>query len=209
MNFKHLLIVMLPLFVMSCANHPTIMPGKLAPGETTYNYTFSAENIVPVYNYSYGINSYLDGTLHIGLPIWGTGASLSYLTHHDTTESSIRFRKVNLGYTWQHNAGIDLTLLRERYLLKQSRYIYTGLRASYIPNGISQTSAFRFGILLGAWWSERIGLELGYTYDFALGTDWVDPVQKWPTEHHPLTGLSFRLSFGKFNIPTLTKNDTE
>jgi hypothetical protein len=209
MNYKVLLIVIALLFISGCANHPTIMPGKLESGQSSYSYTFSAENIVPVYNWSYGINSYLDGTLHIGLPIWGTGASLSYLTHIDSSDSAIRFRKVNLGYTWQHNAGIDLTLLRERYIFKQSRYIYTGLRATFIPKGISETSAFRFGILLGSWWKERIGIELGYTYDFALGTDWVDPVQKWPTEHHPLTGLSFRLSFGKFNIPKLAPESSE
>ncbi|HDR03879.1 MAG TPA: hypothetical protein ENN84_01360 [Candidatus Marinimicrobia bacterium] len=201
MNRINILIFISLLIFSGCANHPTIMPGKLEPGKSSYCYTFSAENIVPVYTWSYGINSYLDGAVHIGLPIWGTGASLSYLTHLDSTENAIRFRKVNLGYTWQHNAGFDLTLLRERYIFKHSRYIYTGMRATYIPKGISGSNAFRLGILLGSWWNERIGVELGYTYDFALGTNWVDPVQKWPTEHHPMTGLSFRLSFGKFITP--------
>lgn len=191
-------VLILLLLLSGCANHPTMFPGKLDPGESRYAYTFSAENIVPVYSWQYGLNDRVDGSVHVGLPIWGTGLSLSYLMGADTTASAIRYSKFNLGYTYQHNSGFDATIVRERLLSGDGRYIYYGLRTTYIPKGISGTSAARFGVLVGAWWNQKTGIELGYTYDFQLATDKVDPIQHWPTEHNNLTGISVRLSFGRY-----------
>ena len=52
-----ILALFLFFMIFSCANHPTILPGKLEQGETAYSYSFSVENIVPVYTLSYGLNN--------------------------------------------------------------------------------------------------------------------------------------------------------
>lgn len=200
MKYKQRLISVIGILLtlVGCANHPTMMPGKLETGESRYVYTFSAENIVPVYTWQYGLNDRVDGAVHVGLPIWGTGLSFTYLMGTDTSASAIRFSKFNIGYTYQHNSGFDATLVRERMMTGEGRYIYYGLRSTYIPKGISGTSAVRFGVLVGSWWNKKMGFELGYTYDFELETEKIDPVQKWPTEHNNKTGVSVRLSFGQF-----------
>lgn len=195
---RRILLPLLMIFLFSCTNHPTVLPGKLEPGEKSYAYSFSVENVVPVYTLSYGLNKKIDISGALGLPIWGSGVSLHYLISSDTLKNKIKNAKFTAAWHYQHNSQYEISYLKESYKpQKKNAFIY-GLRGNYIPEGISGDKAVRFGLLTGILVKQKVLFEIGYTHDFQLETEKFDPVNKWPTEHHYLTGISFKLSVGDF-----------
>ncbi len=193
------LVSLVLLFAFSaCTNHPTVLPGKLQPGETSYTYSFSYENIVPVYTMYYGLNSHMDVSAAIGLPIWGSGAAVHFLVASDTLETKILNSKLTAGWTWHHNPEYEISYLRERCRPARQRVFMYGFRSNYIDKGISGDSAWRFGLVTGILLRYHYMFELGYTHDFQLETVKIDPVNKWPTEHHYMTGISVKFSIGDF-----------
>ncbi len=185
------------LFLTGCAGHPTIYPGKTDPGKTLYSYTFSGENLFPVYSIHRGLSPLCDANLHIGIPFWGSGFSLTYLA--TGTPGSTRMTKVNAGYIFQQNQAVDLTIVKEWHNPYSSlSSIMAGPRGTWILSDVANNRAFRVGFVSGLAFKRKMLFEVGYTHDFALGKDRRDPASQFPTGHHPITGLSVRIVAGSW-----------
>ena len=185
------------LFLSGCAGHPTVYPGKTDAGKTLYTYTFSGENLFPVYNIHRGLSPRWDANLHVGIPFWGSGCSFTYLAKG--YPGSTRMTKVNVGYIFQQNQSVDLTLIKEwhnPYSTLSS--IMAGPRGTWIISDVANNRALRVGFVSGLAFKRKVLFECGYTHDFTLGKNRRDPVSQLPTGHHPITGVSVRVVVGSW-----------
>lgn len=199
-------ILALSIFLAGCATHPTIAPIPLKTGEVYTGLTFSLENIAPLFVYRRGLTEHSDFGVRLGLPIYGTGIDYSRVIY---TRGDFR-DIVNIAYSLNPNANIDLTYYSVRTLPKKPKNaFYTGFRIMYIPHGISGGQSTRFGFLTGVMFNKNILVELGYFHDFDKG----QPIEKlfawqpqndarypatteygFPSEYSRLVGLSCQVS---------------
>ncbi|MBC8214645.1 MAG: hypothetical protein ISR90_06585 [Candidatus Marinimicrobia bacterium] len=207
---KQLIFILIALILFGCSGHPTISPKPLRKGESYKALTFSAETGVPIYTYRLGLTNMTDIGIRFGLPLYGSGVDISRIL----TYTKNKYQMLNLSYTFSLNPNLEATY----YNVKSQRMLtglitYWGLRASYIPKGVSGGESTRVGILIGYYRQGSWGYELGYFHDFAsMPLEEVFNIEPYepsgggynlehtsfniPNERHRFTGLSFRI-----NIP--------
>ncbi|MCD6233898.1 MAG: hypothetical protein J7K63_02510 [Candidatus Marinimicrobia bacterium] len=186
------LSLVLVIGLAGCAGHPVIYPGKMEPGSRTYSFAFSVENLFPVYSVHQSVSPKVDLNLHVGVPFWGSGFSMTYLAKG--APGATRFTKINAGYIYQQNQSVELNIVREWHNRTSTlSSIMFGPRITWILKDVRDDKALRFGLIGGLAFRKHLLLETGYTYDFALSTFKKDPDSNLPTGHHPVTGLSVRL----------------
>lgn len=193
MTCKHRLIsLVIMIGLAGCAGHPVIYPGKMEPGERCHSFTFSGENLFPVYSVHQSLSSKMDLNIHVGVPVWGSGLSMTYLARG--TPGALRFTKINAGYIYQQNQSVELNIVREWHNRSSAlSSIMFGPRITWILQDVRDDKALRFGFLTGFAFHKRFLIEGGYTHDFALNTFKRDPDSNLPTGHHPVTGVSVRI----------------
>ncbi len=169
-----------------------MIPGKMEPGARTYSYTLSGENLFPVYSIHQSVSRKTDLNLHVGIPFWGSGMSVTFLTMGEP--GARRFTKVNAGYIYQQNQSVELNIIRERFNpSSQLTSIMAGPRLTRILKDVRDEKVVRLGFQTGFCLRKKILFEGGYTHDFSLGGHKRDPDSRLPTGHHPITGLSVRV----------------
>jgi hypothetical protein len=191
---QSILSLVLMIGLAGCAGHPVIYPGKMEPGTRTYSFAFSGENLFPVYSLHQSVSPKMDLNLHVGVPFWGSGFSMTYLAKG--IPGATRFTKINAGYIYQQNQSVELNIVREwHHRTSKLSSIMLGPRITWILKDVREDKALRFGCVGGLAFRKRLLLEAGYTHDFALNTMKQDPDSNLPTGHHPVTGLSVRLIY--------------
>ncbi|MDK2976756.1 MAG: hypothetical protein PWP06_1231 [Candidatus Marinimicrobia bacterium] len=191
---QSILSLVLMIGLAGCAGHPVIYPGKMEPGMRTYSFALSGENLFPVYSLHQSVSPKLDLNLHVGVPFWGSGLSMTYLAKG--TPGATRFTKINAGYIYQQNQSVELNIIREwHHRTSRLSSIMLGPRITWILKDVREDKALRFGCVGGLAFRKGLMLEAGYTHDFALNTMKRDPDSNLPTGHHPVTGLSVRLVY--------------
>ncbi len=175
-------MAILALICSTCATHPTFSPLPLERGESLVGYTVSAENVVPLLFYRYGLTDKWDVGLRVGMPAYGTGIDISRLLASKPNRSDI----LNVSYSFNANSNIDYTYYRVMHKTKVNekkgqavrRLRYMGLRGMVIKSGITGRTSNRFGILFGGGpavrgpdaenlpRTHRFQWEIGYFHDF-------------------------------------------
>jgi hypothetical protein len=193
MRNKQILLSLISLIILAgCAGHPVIYPGKMEPGERTHSFTFSGENLFPVYSIHQSMSRKADLNLHVGVPVWGSGVSVTYLVNGEP--GALRFTKINVGYVFQQNQSVELNIIREWHNPTSSlSSLMLGPRITWILKDVRGEKVLRLGLTGGFAIRKKIVFEGGYTHSFSLDSQVRDPVSQLPTGHHPLTGLSMRV----------------
>ena len=156
------------IILNGCASHPRVGTKRMEVGEVEYGYAFSLENIFPYLWYRKGISKRSDIGFRLGLPIYGSGFDYSRRLY----EKDNKWDMLNLAWSLNPNYNYDITY----YKFKQGKNkkngknpssSWKGLRFMYIPNGISDKTSSRIGLLFGRNTGKRLSFELGYYHDFS------------------------------------------
>ena len=157
-----LLIIMI---LNGCASHPRVATKRMEVGEVEYGYAFSIENIFPYLWYRKGIS---DIGLRVGLPIYGSGLDYSRLLY----EKENKWDMLNIGWSLNPNSNYDVTYYKFKHGKNKKNQqnpssTWMGIRFMYIPNGISDKTSSRIGLLFGRNSGKKLSFELGYYHDFS------------------------------------------
>ncbi|SVA45352.1 uncharacterized protein METZ01_LOCUS98206, partial [marine metagenome] len=155
-----LLIIMI---LNGCASHPRVATKRMEVGEVEYGYAFSIENIFPYLWYRKGISDRSDIGLRVGLPIYGSGLDYSRLLY----EKENKWDMLNIGWSLNPNSNYDVTYYKFKHGKNKKNQqnpssTWMGIRFMYIPNGISDKTSSRIGLLFGRNSGKKISFELGY-----------------------------------------------
>ena len=105
-NQKTLILLILALFFGSgCSSHPPVLTKKKKKGETNMGFSFSAENIIPVIWWRYGINKYTDIGYRLGIPLSGTGIDFNRIL----MKKDYSWDVLNVAYNFSPNSSFDFT----------------------------------------------------------------------------------------------------
>ncbi len=160
-----LILVIFYAFILSgCASHPAVGSGRMEKGEKQYGYAVAAENFpFPYLWYRYGISSYSNIGLRVGVPIYGSGIDYSRVVF----SRKDRWDVINLAMSVNPNYNMDFTYykFRQRTMMNKTMLSWWGIRWMYIQNGIIDGQSSRIGILLGGKPGD-FGYEIGYFHDF-------------------------------------------
>ena len=219
-----LLIIMI---LNGCASHPRVATKRMEVGEVEYGYAFSIENIFPYLWYRKGISDRSDIGFRVGLPIYGSGLDYSRLLY----EKENKWDMLNIGWSLNPNSNYDVTYYKFKHGKNKKNKqnpssTWMGLRFMYIPNGISDKTSSRIGLLFGRNSGKKISFELGYYHDFSsmpIGDIFslkYKPEGRFvelphttkfgfPSENSRIVGLSLQLFFNLSNNISKSKTSTE
>ena len=207
MNIKKIILLSLSiLFLYSgCASHPPVLPQTPKKGETNMGFSFSAENVIPVIWWRYGINNYTDIGYKIGIPLSGTGVDLNRIL----MKKEYSWDVLNAAYNFSPNSSFDFTYYKFKGFKRNGEYTpfnikWVGIRSMIIPNGRYKKSpdgdnqSIRFGLLFGRRLGYRWGFETGYFHDLKAGFDssnkeYPHKYKNWPTQFSRGAGLSMQV----------------
>ena len=176
-NILIAIVALFSLFIIGCASHPVVHPGKLKTNEQVWGYSLSAENIFPVMWFRKGIDKRTELGYRIGLPIYGTGIDLSRIVMQNENKWDV----MNFAWSYNPNSNFDITYyrfkessggilsrLKKNNNPNSTKVSWGGGRFMLILNGIppDKRSSMRIGILRGGKISEKFGYEIGYFHDF-------------------------------------------
>ena len=219
-----LLIIMI---LNGCASHPRVATKRMEVGEVEYGYAFSIENIFPYLWYRKGISDRSDIGFRVGLPIYGSGLDYSRLLY----EKENKWDMLNIGWSLNPNSNYDVTYYKFKHGKNKKNKqnpssTWMGLRFMYIPNGISDKTSSRIGLLFGRNSGKKISFELGYYHDFSsmpigdIFSSKYIPEGRFvelphttkfgiPSENSRIVGLSLQLFFNLSNNISKSKTSTE
>tara|TARA_B100001146_G_scaffold69955_1_gene61854 strand:- start:5944 stop:6645 length:702 start_codon:yes stop_codon:yes gene_type:complete len=219
-----LLIIMI---LNGCASHPRVATKRMEVGEVEYGYAFSIENIFPYLWYRKGISDRSDIGFRVGLPIYGSGLDYSRLLY----EKENKWDMLNIGWSLNPNSNYDVTYYKFKHGKNKKNKqnpssTWMGLRFMYIPNGISDKTSSRIGLLFGRNSGKKISFELGYYHDFSsmpigdIFSSKYNPKGRFvelphttkfgfPSENSRIVGLSLQLFFNLSNNISKPKTSTE
>ena len=219
-----LLIIMI---LNGCASHPRVATKRMEVGEVEYGYAFSIENIFPYLWYRKGISDRSDIGFRVGLPIYGSGLDYSRLLY----EKENKWDMLNIGWSLNPNSNYDVTYYKFKHGKNKKNKqnpssTWMGLRFMYIPNGISDKTSSRIGLLFGRNSGKKISFELGYYHDFSsmpigdIFSSKYIPEGRFvelphttkfgiPSENSRIVGLSLQLFFNLSNNISKPKTSTE
>ena len=205
------------LIMFGCASHPTINPHLPEAGKVKKGYALSTENVFPYLWVRKGLSDKSEIGFRVGLPIYGTGIDYSRVVFHKENKWDL----INLAWSLNPNYNIDVTYYKFKTNKADNGYLksrWIGFRGMIIPNGITNNSSNRLGLLMGFQSNPRWGVEFGYFHDPAslpikqLFNPKYDPSSPdnpprfadkpmkdsatgFPSEYSRLTGLSLSIFF--------------
>ncbi len=226
---KNIFVISLVIFLTGCATHPRVSTDMMKKGETEKGLVFSLENIIPVYNFRYGLTDRSNIGLRIGIPIYGSGIDYSRLLYARERKWDV----LNLSWSLNPNYNIDATYYKfYRFKTKGEKppaVFWWALRMMYIPRGVMGKTSNRFGLLLGIKPWPNKGFEIGYFHDssamplakvFSPSWRWdsAENIARYgdkphiapsgmPSEFSRLTGISFQF-FVDLNKPEPVSEST-
>ena len=113
-----LLSVILYLFFSGCASHAPVLPQTPKKGETNMGFSFSAENVIPVIWWRYGLNKYTDIGYRLGIPLSGTGIDLNRIL----MKKEYGWDVLNTSYNFSPNASFDFTYYKFKGYKRKGQY---------------------------------------------------------------------------------------
>ena len=205
-NQKTIILLILALFFGSgCSSHPPVLPQTPKKGETNMGFSFSAENIIPVIWWRYGINKYTDIGYRLGIPLSGTGIDFNRIL----MKKDYSWDVLNVAYNFSPNSSFDFTYYKFKGYKRNGEYSpfnikWFGVRSMIIPNGRykerpdGDNQSIRFGFLIGRRLTSRWGFETGYFHDLKAGFDpknkeYPHKYKNWPTQFSRGAGLSMQV----------------
>lgn len=168
-------------------------------------FSFSAENVIPVIWWRYGINKYTDIGYRLGIPLSGSGVDLNRVL----MKKEYSWDVLNTSYNFSPNSSFDFTYYKFKGYKKKGQYSpfrikWYGIRSMIIPQGRykdrpdNDNQSIRFGFLFGRRLGQRWGFETGYFHDLKAGfnpknKDYPHKYENWPTQFSRGAGLSLQV----------------
>ena len=226
---RNLILLSIAILVWGtgCAAHAPVFPEVPKKGETNMGFTFSVENLIPVFWTRHGLGQYTDIGFRLGIPLSGSGIDINRVL----LKRDRKWDVLNLAYNYSPNSSFDFTYYKfkgDKQRKKKNPFgvSWTGFRGMYIPDGeLVDGSSVRFGLLYGRRLSTKWGFEVGYFHDFnsmplskiftsnwnpkdttvvnEYGAGYINyphKVEGWPTQFSRSTGIS--LQFFMYLGPT-------
>ena len=168
-------------------------------------FSFSAENVIPVIWWRYGLNKYTDIGYRLGIPLSGSGLDLNRVL----MKKEYSWDVLNTSYNFSPNTSFDFTYYKFKGYKRNGQYYpfrikWYGIRSMIIPQGRyknrpdNDNQSVRFGLLFGRRFGPRWGFETGYFHDLKAGfdpknKDYPHKYKNWPTQFSRGAGLSFQV----------------
>lgn len=200
-----LLCIILSFIFSGCASHAPVSPQTPKKGETNMGFSFSAENVIPVIWWRYGLNKYTDIGYRLGIPLSGSGFDVNRVL----MKKEYSWDVLNTSYNFSPNSSFDFTYYKFKGYKRRGQYSpfrikWYGIRSMIIPQGRyknrpdNDNQSIRFGLLFGRRLNPRWGFETGYFHDLKAGfdpknKDYPHKYKNWPTQFSRGAGLSFQV----------------
>lgn len=200
-----LFCIILSFIFSGCASHAPVFPQTPKKGETNMGFSFSAENVIPVIWWRYGLNKYTDIGYRLGIPLSGSGFDVNRVL----MKKEYSWDVLNTSYNFSPNSSFDFTYYKFKGYKRRGQYSpfrikWYGIRSMIIPQGRyknrpdNDNQSIRFGLLFGRRLSPRWGFETGYFHDLKAGfdpknKDYPHKYKNWPTQFSRGAGLSFQV----------------
>lgn len=168
-------------------------------------FSFSAENVIPVIWWRYGLNKYTDIGYRLGIPLSGSGFDVNRVL----MKKEYSWDVLNTSYNFSPNSSFDFTYYKFKGYKRRGQYSpfrikWYGIRSMIIPQGRyknrpdNDNQSIRFGLLFGRRLNPRWGFETGYFHDLKAGfdpknKDYPHKYKNWPTQFSRGAGLSFQV----------------
>ncbi|MDD9880183.1 MAG: hypothetical protein OXR70_07725 [Candidatus Marinimicrobia bacterium] len=149
---------------VGCASHPVVNPHLPEPGKVKKGYALSTENVFPYMWYRKGLTDKSEIGFRVGLPIYGSGIDYSRVVYQKENKWDL----INLAWSVNPNFNMDATYYKFKTKKGNDGFIksrWWGIRGMFIPNGITNHTSNRLGILMGFQGNPRWGMEFGYFHD--------------------------------------------